>query len=399
MSTYMNDTEFVSMSTLSVVVIAPNEQRRSNLIKALSGSQAAIAREFTRYPERDDVGQVIETDPDVVVVDLESDRERALEVIEIICGLSRTVTVMVYAAQPDSELLVRCMRAGAREFLTDPVLPASAGEALVRASVRRDEVRRRRKATGKMLVFLGAKGGSGVTTVASNFAVALAMETKEKVALIDLDLQLGDAILTLGLTTKFTVVDALENTNRLDSDFLSVLFAKHSSGLSVLGAPDTIPKVPPSQQGIEKLLSVAREDFQYVVVDAGSHSIESYEVLFEMATAVYLVSQVSVTELRNSNRLVSRYFTGADAGKLEIVLNRFLAKNSEIDEDAITRALTRPAKWKIPNDYASARQAQNTGVAVALQKNQMARVFATMAKVASGHVALPEKKKKFSLFG
>ncbi len=398
MSSYMNDTESLSMSTLSVVVIAPNEQRRVSLIKALAGPQAAIAREFTRYPSRDDVGQIIEADPDVVVVDVEPDAERALEVIETICGQSRSLTVMVYAARPDSDLLVRSMRAGAREFLTDPVLPASAGEALVRASARCEEVRRRKKATGKLLVFVGAKGGAGVTTIASNFAVALAAESGEKVALIDLDLQLGDAVLTLGLTTKFTVLDALENTNRLDSDFLSVLFVKHSSGLQVLGAPDTIPTTQASQNGVDKLLRVAREDFPYVVIDAGSHSIETYEALFETASTVYLVSQVSVADLRNSNRFVSRYFTGADAGKLEIVLNRFIAKNAEIDEAAITKALTQPAKWKISNDYISARRAQNSGVALALQKNQMARCFADMAKAACGQIVLPGKKK-FSFFG
>jgi pilus assembly protein CpaE len=397
-SSFTSDTESLGMRTLSVVVIAPTDHRRISLIKALAGTQAAIAREFARYPGPDDVGQIIETDPDVVVVDLDPDPERALEVVESICSQSRSLTVMVYSTHPDPELLVQCMRAGAREFLTDPVLPSSAGEALVRASARRDEVRRRKKATGKLMVFIGAKGGSGVTTIASNFAVALAKESGGKVALIDLDLQLGDAALTLGLTTKFTVLDALENPNRLDSDFLSVLFAKHTSGLVVLGAPDTIPLIQPSQRGIEKLLRLAREDFSYVVIDAGSHSIEMYEALFEIASTVYLVSQVSVADLRNANRFVTRYFTGASSEKLEIVLNRHIARNVEIDEAAITKALTQPAKWKIPNDYAAARRAQDSGVAVALDKNVMARAFAEMAKAASGQIAGPEKKKKFGLF-
>ena len=269
----------------------------------------------------------------------------------------------------------------------------------MRASARRDEVRRRKKATGKLMVFVGAKGGSGVTTIASNFAVALARESGAKVALIDLDLQLGDAALTLGLTTKFTVLDALENPNRLDSDFLSVLFAKHSSGLVVLGAPDTIPLIQPAQHGIEKLLRLAREDFPYVVIDAGSHSIEMYEALFETASTVYLVSQVSVADLRNANRFVTRYFTGAGSEKLEIVLNRFIAKNVEIDEAAITKALTQPAKWKIPNDYVAARRAQDSGVAVALEKSQMARAICGDGEGGSrSDSSVPEKKKKFGLF-
>jgi pilus assembly protein CpaE len=334
----------------------------------------------------------------VVVVDLEPDLEQALELVETMCTRSRELTVMVYSGHADSELAVRSMRAGAREFLTEPTLQASAAEALVRTSARRDEMRRRKKTTGKLLVFVGAKGGAGVTTIASNFAVALAQESGEKVALIDLDLELGDAALTLGLTTKYTVLDALENPSRLDSDFLSVLFAKHASGVLLLGAPDAIPPVQPSLTGIEKLLRLSREDFPYVVIDAGAHSIEKYQALFDLASTVYLVSQVGVVDLRNANRIVSRFFSGVEVEKLEIVLNRFVLRNADIDEAAITKALTRPAKWKIPNDYVAAQRAQNSGVAVTTEKNQMARAFREMATAASGRTAAPEKKKKFGLF-
>jgi pilus assembly protein CpaE len=398
MSTSMRDTESLSMSALSLVLIGPDDERRRAVAKALAGPQASIARELTRYPQVDDLEAIIDADPDVVVIDLDPNPELALDIVETVCGRDASVTVIVYSAHNNSELLVRCMRAGAREFLTEPVLPSSLAEALVRASVRREEVRRQKKTTGKLLVFTGAKGGSGVTTVASNFAVALAKESGGKTALLDFDLQLGDAALTLGLTAKFSALDALEATTRLDADFLSVLLTKHDSGLSVLAAPDIIPSLQPSKNGIEKLLRVARENFPYVVLDAGSHSIDMYEALFEMASTVYLVTQVSVADLRNSNRFVSRYFNGPDSKKLEIVLNRFLARHADIDESAITKALTRPARWKIPNDFAAAQRAQNTGVAMALEKGPVSRAFAEMAIAASGHTASPAKRKKFGLF-
>jgi pilus assembly protein CpaE len=398
MSTSIRETESLSMSALSLVLIGPDEERRRAVAKSLAGPQASIARELTRYPQVDDLGEITDADPDVVIIDLDPNPERALDVIENVCSNDASVTVMVHSAHANSELLVQCMRAGAREFLTEPVLPSSVGEALVRASVRRDEVRRLKKTTGKLLVFAGAKGGSGVTTVASNFAVALAKESGSKAALLDLDLQLGDAALTLGLTPKFSALDALENTTRLDADFLSVLLSKHASGLSVLAAPDTIPALQPPRNGIEKLLRVARENFSYVVLDAGSHSIEMYEMLFELATTVYLVTQVSVADLRNSNRFISRYFTGADSKKLEIVLNRYLGRNAEIDEAAITKALTRPAKWKIANDFAAAQRAQNTGVPIAMEKTRLSRSFAEMAIAASGQSAEPAKRRKFGLF-
>ncbi len=387
------------MGALSVALIGPNDERRQAVAKALAGPQANISLELTLYPELDDLGQILGADYDVVLIDLDSDPERALDVVEHICGRDGSITVMAYSAHADPELLVRCMRAGAREFLSHPVTRSSVAEALVRASVRRDEVRRHKKAIGKLLVFVGAKGGSGVTTAAINFSVALAKESASKVALVDLDLHLGDAALTLGVTSKFSAMDALENTNRLDSDFLDGLLAKHSSGVAVLAAPDIIPTLQPSKGAIEKVLRVLRGGFAYVVVDAGSHSTEMYGPLFEMASTVYLVTQVSVADLRNANRFVTRYFSSGETGELEVVLNRFVARNIEIDEASITKAITRPAKWKIPNDFPAVRRAQNAGIPISLQDNQIARAFKAMARTAAGQTDSRGKKKRFGLFG
>jgi pilus assembly protein CpaE len=276
-------------------------------------------------------------------------------------------------------------------------MPGAIGEALVRASVRRDEVRRHKTATGKLFVFAGPKGGSGVTTVASNFAVSLAAHAR--VALIDLDLHLGDAALALGISAKFSALDALEDPQRLDAELLAGLMTKHDSGVAVLAAPDDIPSAVPSKNDIDRLLRVAREDYPYVVVDAGSHLVELYEPLFAAANAVYLVSQVSVADLRNANRFISRYFMGVAADKLEIVLNRYQPRSLENDESAITKALTRPAKWKVPNDFAAVRRAQNAGTPLALEKSPVARALAEMAAAAAGQTSGPEKKRKFGLFG
>src|SRR6202042_416052 len=138
-------------------------------------------------------------------------------------------TVMVYSAGTDSELLVRCMRAGAREFLTQPIAPNTIAEALVRASVRRPALQPASKQSGKLLVFLGAKGGSGVTITAGNFALALAQESGKNTVLVDLDLPFGDAALDLGISNEFSTANALENFERLDSNFLTKLLIKHSS--------------------------------------------------------------------------------------------------------------------------------------------------------------------------
>jgi len=397
MSTFTQDPDALGTNVLSVALIGPEEHRRRALASVLAGTMASVTREFSSYPALDDVPQLLSSNYDVIIVDLDSDPENALDLVENICGNSQ-VTVMVYSARENSELLVRCMRAGAREFLTQPIAPGTIAEALVRASVRRPAARPPKKVAGRLLVFTGAKGGSGVTTIASSFAVALAQESGQSTLLIDLDLPLGDAALDLGITAQFTTANALQNISRLDSNFFAKLLTKHSSGLSVLSAPDSYTPIHATDEAIEKLLMVARQEFEYVVVDAGSSIGSTYKTLIDGAATVYLVTQVSITELRNSNRLIKEFFA-ARSPKLEIVLNRFVARSLGIDEEHITKALTQPATWRIPSDYLAVQRSRNTATPLALEDSPISGVIRQMARTACGLPPIADKKKKFSLFG
>jgi pilus assembly protein CpaE len=291
------------------------------------------------------------------------------------------------------------MRAGAREFLTLPFAPGALAEALVRASVRRPAARSPKKTGGRLLVFFGAKGGSGVTLLASNFAIMLARESGQSTLLIDLDLPLGDVALTLGLDGQYSTVDALQNAGRLDANFLSKLLRKYSPGLSVLAAPGKVARMEISSDAIDRLIAVARSEFDNVVVDSGSRLDLAGTAVYEEATKVYLVTQVGIPELRNSNRLVSELFTG-EPSKLEIVLNKFEPSLLGVDEEHITKALTRPAQWKIPNDRGTASRSQNTASPLALSDQPISRAICQMARAACGAAETPEKKKRLlSIFG
>ena len=398
MATRTQDRDSLGADVLTVALIGPEEPRRNAVANALVGSQVRVARELTSYPGLDDVARLLESDYDVVIIELDTDAEHALDLIEAICATSSSVTVMVYSARADSAMLVRCMRAGAREFLSLPLTPGAVEEALVRAMVRRPVGRPAKKALGKLLVFIGAKGGSGVTTVATNFAVAIAQESRQSTLLIDLCLPMGDAALGLGIRAEFSVANALENFNRLDSNFFSKLLSKHSSGLSVLAAPDGYLPIQATVEAVERLLLVARQTFDYVVVDAGSNVGPASKTLFKDASNVYLITQVSIPELRNSHRLITEFF-GTSNFKPEIVLNRFTQRSLGIDEKEIGKALTQQPQWKIPSDYQTTLRAQNTANALALDDSSISRVIRQMARVACGLPKDPDKKKSFSLFG
>jgi pilus assembly protein CpaE len=385
-------------ATLSVALIGPNGEYRNAAALALAECQGCDVHEFSSYPPGlDDVPRLLEQQNDVIIIELDSNPEYALELVEDICA-NGTATVMVYSAKSDPDLLVRCMRAGAREFFALPFAHSTVAEALVRASARRAASRIPKKVGGRLLVFLGAKGGGGVTTIATNFAVALAQESGQSTLLIDLDLPLGDAALNLGITTEYSTINALQNPTRLDSAFLSKLLVKHDSGVSVLAAPGHFPQVISSNEAIDKLIMVARQDFGNVVVDMGARQDLTGTALFKDAHIIYLVTQAGIPELRNSNRVISQFFSNGGP-KLEIVINRYEPRSLGVPDEHITKALTRPARWKIPNDYASVRRMQNTATPLVLTNSPISRLIRQMARAACGLPVVPEKKSGFLFRG
>jgi septum formation inhibitor-activating ATPase MinD len=201
--------------------------------------------------------------------------------------------------------------------------------------------------------------------------------------------------MNLGLEAEYSTVDALQESSRVDSSFLSKLLVKHSSGLSVLAAPGKFTQSQPTVESINRLLAVARQDFDHVVVDMGSKLDFIETSLCKDAATLYLVTQAGIPELRNSNRLISQFFSRSGP-KLEIVINRYESKGMGLDDDMITKALTRPAQWQIPNDYGAVREMQNTAAPLVLQDTKIARLIRQMATAASGQVVTEEKKKGFS---
>jgi pilus assembly protein CpaE len=388
--------EAAGSAVLTLALIDPDDQRREEVGSALSGFQGTAVREYPAFPtDLEELPQMLEQRSDAVIVGIDSDPEYAFDIVESLCAQGST-TVMVYSAQTDLELAIRFMRAGAREFLTLPLLRADIVGALARVSIRNSAGRPARRTSKKLFVFLGAKGGCGVTTIASNFAVALAQESQQRTLLIDLGMPLGDAALNLGMVTEYTTANAFQDPNRLDANFLTSLLTRHSSGLCVLAAPGEFSTLEVTNEAIDKLVAVARKNFDYVVIDAGSRIDLKDTTLFDESANLYLITQIGVTELRNSNRLIMQFFS-SQARKLQIVINRN-TQNPLLDDQQITKALTRPANWKIPDDEATARRTLNTATPFVLSDSPISKMIRQMARTACGLPALVEKKKGFSLF-
>ena len=342
---------------------------------------------------------------DVVVIDLDSDPEYTLDLVENISAEGGT-NVIVYSATVDPGLMVRCLRAGAREFLHMPITPGAMSEALVRAWARRLEAQPEQiveeevvplEADGKLFVFLSAKGGSGVTTLATSFAVSLAETSGQRTLLIDLNLPMGDAALNLGVRSLYSTVSAFENSSRLDSHFLSSLLVKHDSGLFVLAAPTDISPFLPAEDAISTLLRIALQCFEYVVVDAGSKLDVQRAHRLDDSVTLYLVTQLGIPELRNANRLIKQ-LPPEGGVTLEVVVNRFDSGSEGLDEAQVAKALTRPVRWKIPNDYAAVRRMQDSATPLTTENSPISLAIRQMTESVCGRPVVKEKKKGFRFF-
>jgi Flp pilus assembly CpaE family ATPase len=383
---------------LSVALIGPDERRRRLLATAITEPQLAKVREFRSYPKgAENLKWLLAQAFDVVILDLDDDQDAALDLVQQIAS-DDAATAMVYSERIDQKLAVRIMRAGAREYILLPLEEGIVAEALTRVSnsprlkVRSSE---KPKALGNLHVFLGAKGGAGVTTATCNLAVALARLSDTKPLLIDLNLPIGDAALGLGVTGEFSTEDAILSIDRLDGSLLEKLLVKHSSGLMVLPAPSKISNVEASSDAVDKLIAVARSEFANVIVDLGSKVDAPAAGVIKNATSVYLVTQTSVSDLRNSNRLISQYFTESTP-KLEVVLNRFEPRILDaVDEDVVTKALGRPVRWKVPDDEDAAREMQHgeTGKS----ETRILRTFLEIASSITGNPVPQRKRKGFDL--
>lgn len=392
-----SDFEEVPGVNPSAVLISPNGEHLRFLRRTVEAQRASIIQEFAAYPTYAQLTSILELECDAVVVEIDSELDVAMDLIETICARKPSATVMVYSTTTNPELMGRSMRAGAREFLTGAISNGVLQDALLRAAARR--TLQIKKVSGKAFVFWGAKGGSGVTTIATNFALALRAETSEDVALVDLNPSLGDVAVLLGLSPRFTVTEALKNAKRLDQDFISTLFVEHRSGVSVLAAPDAYdPSVVAEARAVGKLIDVIRNQYSYVVIDAGRDLGEAAEALLQMAGTIYLVTQLDIPSLRNAQRLFS-YIQRAEHARVELVLNRYDQRKTEIDDAQVTKALGLAPKWKIANDYAAARRTSNVGSPLIDEKSPAAAAIRSMARSATGKPVVVEKRKGFSFFG
>jgi pilus assembly protein CpaE len=306
---------------------------------------------------------------DLMVVDIRGDAPSALASIERLRAGAPSASIFAVALSADPDLILQAMRAGANEFFVWPPADETFYGAVRRTAARREATTGAKPST-TTLVFFGAKGGSGTTTLAVNCGVEIARLSRRSTVIIDLKPGLGEVALFLGVKPRYTVLDALDNLHRIDREFLRELVVKHKSGLEILAGSEHFDRPGASDAGgMEELFRLLARQYEYIVVDAGNQINACAVSALYTADRMFLVANPDVPSVRNAQRLLERVRElGASGDRVRLLLNR-AAEPFPIDPKQIETALGHPVHHTFPSDYKTVSTALNSGVPLAQAGN------------------------------
>ena len=352
--------------TLRVAVCDPNETSRESIKKSLIGmDQVWLEADSSRYELFPEI--VEQANPDVAIVDIDGDESKALGLVEQIAKSHPACGVVVVSSLADGQLILRAMRAGAREFLNSPIKIEELVGALDRvASASGGD---NRSKSGQIITFAGASGGVGTTSIAVNVAVAMAQNPEFSVALVDLDLALGDADVFLDMIPEYTLLDVTQNISRLDLALLRKSLTKHESGVYLLPRPvqiEDLTTIP--EENFRRVLGLLKASFSHVVVDLSKTYNRLDISALESSDTVVLLTQLDLPCLRNVVRLFSAFeaYEGV-SNKVKVVVNRSGLDKTQISADKAEETIDREIYARVPNNYFVISECRNNGVPLITQ--------------------------------
>jgi pilus assembly protein CpaE len=308
-------------------------------------------------------------DPALIILDLESDPELGVRFAQFIAEQAPDRRFIAAGPTLSPELLLDAMRAGMADYLAKPVTPDQLRAAVDRVGSRMGRpASERPRQPGAAFSFTSAKGGAGSTTVATNLAIILHQLTGKKTLLVDLELQMGEVALLLGIQPKFNFVDMVQNFSRMNAGLLTTFIERHSSGVHVLSAPYHPERAEGvTVEHIRRILAFLRQHYDYVLIDTSKSLLPSTLAAFEQSDIVFVVTSPDLPSMRNIQRglpLIRRALLGNEQ-QFRLVVNRHNGADA-IPQPDIERTLGLKVFWNLSNDYEAVITSVNTGTPVVL---------------------------------
>ena len=378
---------------ISVVVLSTGLDNFKDIRRALTAEQRvkllAGGNDTEQLYE-----EIVRLKPAAAIIALGPNAETAVRFIEKL-NAECPETALISAAQDASpDLILRSLRAGAREFLRIPISAEELRTVLDRVTEFTTSKVDAPKKKGRMVAVFSSKGGCGTSFIATNLAAATATKT----VLVDLNLQAGDLPLFLGLDAKYSISDMVEKRQRLDEELINSLVTPHSTNLSLLAAPreaDSADEIEP--QHIFEVLQKLREHYDYVVLDP-QHTFDSITLAaLDQSDEIVLVLTLDIPAIRSTQRALEIFDRlGYPRKKVRIVVNRW-SKQIDLDLRQVEKFLGEPVVGFVPSDYQQAVGSINLGTPL-VQAEPTSKISLEIRRVAQqlslGLAPIDESKQK-----
>lgn len=357
---------------LKITVIGSQDRELDGVLRALSATPS-----FVPIGELAAMSQPSAKQPDLVVLDLRG----AAGVPPGLAAFKRqhaSTSVIIIAKSLDPELILSAMRAGANECLAEPINQGELDAAITRVAARQAG-----PAASQAFAIVGVKGGVGATSLAVNVATALARVASTGALLVDLHVGRGEAALYLGVEPRFTIVDALDNLQKLDEAFFRSLVVRASSRLDLLASPDAVGAARLEQPRVRTLLEFTSKVFEFTVVDVPRTEPGALEALDGMKSIVVVTTQ-ELAAVRSAAVMVNRLKQRYGKERPLVVLN---AKDhqSDISKEDIEQVVGAPVVYTVPSDAKVTMEALNQGRPVVLDNhNTLAASYEKFARSLAG---------------
>jgi pilus assembly protein CpaE len=355
-------------------------ETRENLSKLLY-FESDIEIVGTADDGRQAVEEAKRLQPDIVLMDINMPDMDGITASQEISRVAPMSQVIMMSVQSEDVYLRRSMGVGARDFLIKPFTSDELSSSIHRVhemgTSRRQATDRviheyeekhppppkvERRPLGKLLMIYSPKGGTGCSMVASNLAIALCKTTRKKVALVDGNLQFGDADVLLNLQGNRTIVDVANRIDELDSDLMNVMAAPHPSGIKVLAAPPTpVAFERISTDTFKKVLSQLKKDFDYVLLDTWSRLDDTVLGAIDLADRIVVVMIPEIPSIKSTKL----FFDIAEAlefpvERIDLILNKIIPRDG-LRAEKIETSMQHKVLAELVFDPKQIRQAINQG--------------------------------------
>ncbi|MCG6267682.1 AAA family ATPase [Vibrio furnissii] len=298
-------------------------------------------------------------------------------------------SLIVFGDESDNGALKIALRIGAADFVSDQATL----EELVPLLKNTAEEKIAARKLGQLFVFINTKGGSGATTIALNTAVEVALQHKNKVLLLDLDIHFGVIMDYLNLNPTYSINDAIANVADLDEISLHSLVSKHPSGLHVLSFKhENHNENFDKAMQLGKLLPTLMEYYPYVFVDLSMGVDRMFAPVLSHSSKVFLVTQQNLVGIKNTSRIAKSLMLeyGIAKEQIELIVNRY-EKRQQIKMKDIEQTITGVNVHMIPNDFKAAIESANLGKPVVESKKNSS---ITKSVIELSQTLAPEVKEK-----